>query len=75
MPYAFADTQMDRRTFQDNHPLINPLAIPYFSISLPTIVPYQEPEEFPTVLVVAAVVTVMAVAVAVGIIVYFKRRK
>jgi hypothetical protein len=73
-PYAFVDSQSESRKFQDNHPLISPLSIPNFESILPTVQSVQKPVAFPVVpieiLAIAAVV-----AVAVGLLVYFKKRK
>jgi hypothetical protein len=76
MPYAFADsTDFENRIFQDNHPLMSPLAIPNFSSVLPTLLPAQEPVVLPIVLVAASIVIVVAIIVAIGVLVYFKKRK
>ena len=76
MPYAFADsTDFENRIFQDNHPLMSPLAIPNFSSVLPTLLPAQEPVVLPIVLVAVSIVIVVAIIVAIGVLVYFKKRK
>jgi len=75
MPYAFVDSQAESRTFQDKHPLINPLAIPNFSSVLPTLLPAQEPVVLPIMLVAVSIVIVVAIIVAIGVLVYFKKRK
>jgi parallel beta-helix repeat protein len=51
----------------DNHPLMKPVAIPEFPDGT------GETEPFPTLLVIA--LTVMIVAVVAGLLVYFKKRK
>lgn len=76
MPYAFADsTDFENRIFQDNYPLMSPLAIPNFSSVLPTLLPAQEPVILPIVLVTVSIVIVVAIIVAIGVLVYFKKRK
>lgn len=76
MPYAFADSiGFEGRIFHDNHPLVSPLAIPYFSSVSPTLVPAQESIVFPTSLVIAFVVTAFVVAFSLGLLLYFKKRK
>jgi hypothetical protein len=72
IPYAFEDSQAERWTFQDNHPLMNPVAIPDFPLALPSVLPSQEPELFPKALIVAAVIIVAVVGV--GFLVYFRKR-
>ena len=66
MPY-------ESQTFQDNHPSVNPLAIPNFSSTLPTVQPVQEPVVFPFLLVTVFGI-VVATTVAIGLLVYFKKR-
>jgi hypothetical protein len=76
MPYVFADsTNFENRIFQDNHPLMSPLAIPNFSSVLPTLLPVQEPVVFLIMLVAASVAIIAAVMVAIEIMVYLKKRK
>jgi hypothetical protein len=76
MPYAFADsTNFENRVFQDNHPLIDPLAIPNFSSVLPTLLPAQESGVFPIMLVTASVTIIATAMGIIGITVYFKKRK
>jgi hypothetical protein len=76
MPYVFADsTNFENRIFQDNHPLMSPLAIPNFSSVLPTLLPAQEPVVFLIMLVAASVAIIAAVMVAIEIMVYLKKRK
>jgi len=71
---------------QDNYPLIFPFDIDNVDIVLPewatvilnpqptpSLKPTPEPESFPTTLVVASVITI--VAVGTGLLVYFKKRK
>jgi hypothetical protein len=55
----------------DNYPLMYPYDIEKDTIALPT--PETEPEPFPTMLVVASVITVAVVIV--GLLVYFKKRQ
>jgi len=75
MPYSFPDSiGFEKRTFQDNHPLVNPLSIPNFSSILPTVQPVQEPVVFPFLLVTVFGI-VVATTVAIGLFVYFKKRK
>ena len=73
MPYSFADSiGFEKRTFQDNHPLVNPLAIPNFSSTLPSVQSIQNPVDIPAVLLA---VSIIIVAIAIGLVVYFKKRK
>jgi hypothetical protein len=75
MPYAFADSiGFENRKFQDNHPLVSPLAIPNFSSTLSTVQSIQEPMVFPFLLVTAFTI-VVTITVAIGLLVYFKKRK
>jgi hypothetical protein len=74
MPYAFADSiGFEKRIFQDNHPLVSPLVIPNSSSTLPTLVPVQQPSVLPILLVVISIV-VATVIIAIGLLVYFKKR-
>jgi len=76
MPYAFADSiDFENRIFQDNHPLMSPLAIPNFSSVLPTLLPAQEPAVFPIMLVTTSVAIIATAICIIGIIVYLKKRK
>ena len=73
--YAFADsTNFENKIFQDNHPLTNPVAIPNFSPTLPTLQQVQENVIFP-IQHVATCITVAAITVAIGLLIYFKKRK
>jgi hypothetical protein len=75
MPYAFADsTNFENRIFQDNHPLINPVAIPNFSLDLPALMQVQEPATFPLMLVAACVI-VAAITLVIGLLIYLRKRK
>ena len=75
MPYAFADSiGFENRVFSDNHPLMEPIAIPNSSSSLPTIQPAQEPLDLSTIVVVASIAIVGIVVVA-GLLVYSKKLK
>jgi len=56
----------------DNYPLMNPVAIPEFTQDEPT-KPTAEP--FPTALVMAVSVAIVAVVAVAGLLVYFKKRK
>jgi nitrous oxidase accessory protein len=62
----------------DNRPLMKPVAIPEFSDEDGGIPEFPdgtgEPEPFPTLLIVAAIIAVVAVVTA-GLLVYFKKRK
>jgi hypothetical protein len=76
MPYAFADSiGFEGRIFQDNHPLVSPLAIPNFSSVSPTLVPAQEPIVFPTALLIASAITVVFVGIGLGLLLYGIKRK
>jgi hypothetical protein len=71
-PYVFTDSSnFESRQFQDNHPLITPVAIPNFLITLPVVQSIQEPLNIP---VVFLAVSVIVVVIAISILVYFKKR-
>ena len=72
-PYVFTDSSnFEYRQFQDNHPLITPVAIPNFLITLPVVQSIQEPLNIP---VVFLAVSVIVVVIAISILVYFKKTK
>jgi hypothetical protein len=74
MPYVFADSSnFENRKFQDSHPLVSPLAIPNFSSTLPAVQSTQEPMAFPVALMAVSMIGV--VLAAIGLSVYFKKRK
>ena len=76
MPYAFADsTDFENRLFQDNHPLVSPLAIPNFSSVLPEVLPAKEPFVFSTSLVIASIITVAVIGAGLGLLLYLIKRK
>ncbi len=62
MPYAFLD----------NHPLVNSLSIPNFSSTLPSVQSNQNPVDIPVVLLA---VSIIAAVIAIGLLVYQKKRK
>ena len=71
VPYAFADiTGFEDRIFQDEHPLMSPLAIPNFSSVLPEVIPAQESMVFP----LSAIFAVASIAVFLGLLFYFIKR-
>ncbi len=74
MPYSFPDSiGFEKRVFQDNHPLVNPLAIPNFSSILPVVQSIQEPVDVQVVLIAVSIIGI--VLAAIGLLVYFKKRK
>lgn len=71
-PYFFADSSnFENREFQDNHPSVNPITIPKYSTTLPTVQSIQETMDTQAMLI--AVSTVAAVIAIIGLSVYFKK--
>ncbi|MGB9915402.1 MAG: hypothetical protein ACPLIG_08000 [Candidatus Bathyarchaeales archaeon] len=73
-PYSIADsTGFENRVFQDNHPLVNPLSIPNFATTLPTITP---PQQFSiTLFLLVASIIISVIALATGAFAYFKKHR
>jgi hypothetical protein len=76
MPYAFADsTDFEGRIFQDDHPLMSPLAVPTFSFVLPEVLPAKMPFVISTSLVIASIIILSVVCAGLGLLIYLIRRK
>ncbi|MCW4008672.1 MAG: right-handed parallel beta-helix repeat-containing protein [Candidatus Bathyarchaeota archaeon] len=72
-PHSIADsTGFENRVFQDNHPLVNPVSIPNFALTLPTI---TSPQQFSiTLFLLVASVIIAVVAFAIGALAYLKNK-
>lgn len=73
IPYTFQDSQIDRRTFQDTHPLMKPITIPSFpTTALPSFQTSQQQEALPTLFATIPIAFVIACVI---LLVYFKKTK